>query len=942
MKNLVIISLLFLATATGFAQHSIQAMVFDAKNGLPIELGAVRLLRAADSTMVSGTQTDVKGNFILSKVKPGKYIVVVSMVGYENYRQKITMDGKNLILKNIQLREDARMLKEVEVRGTAAQMVVKGDTMEYNATAFKTAQNSVVEDLLKRLPGVEVSSEGKITVNGQEIKKIRVNGKKFFNDDVEMATKNIPAELIDKIQVLDQKSDMALLTGFEDNDTERIINLTFKANRRKGTFGNVSGGGGLDLNTHPTYDGNGILNFMDGDSQSTLTAGGNNINTTRSGRGRNGGGGNSGGITTTQNLGYNLNFLLNPKLKLGGDVSVNHSSNESVTTTNRQGYLTDSAYFSNSNTTSHFNQYSSFMRLEAEWKPDSLNTVLFQPNINYSNSTNDMERDFTNMTDTMKTSWGNTNNYGNSTNLNGSLGIIYSHKFASKRGRTLTANLNTSVSQNDNESWNYTKNHVRSDSTIVDQNTRNHAESNSISLRVSYVEPLWNLKNFLEASVSLKNSNNVSHKDQFNKDSLGRYSIPDLNYSNDYTNRFYSETMEMNYRYVDKTYNLMFGMKGEPSQSYSSRLYGDGRLNYLPREVLNFSPTARLQFYFSKKKFIRVDYRGQTEQPSVSQLQPVINNSNPLYISVGNAELKPDFNQTLRMMYSVFNDSTFSSLNISFWGQVIKDALVTNSIYNTSGVQYSQTVNAAQTPYNLNGSVMFNIPIIQKRLHFNTNTSVGYDERYGYSARGLKANMINPDSILKLGDLSKTARYNASESLSLTYTDDVIEVGLRGSFRYSNTQNNLSSKISTTRDWSGGGTLVIHFPYNINFSNDLNYTNLSGYTTEPQNQLIWNGVIDKSFANGKGVVSLKVNDILHQQKNIRQYIGDNYIQYVTYNTLPTYFLLSFTYKINDFKGAKNKGERRFDDERMRPDGEPRHFHGGSGNGGGNGGNMPQF
>lgn len=936
MKNFVIISLLFLTAATGFAQHSIQAMVFDAKNGLPIELGAVRLLRAADSTLVTGGQTDVKGNFILPKIKPGKYTLTISMVGYETYRQKISMENKNLILKNLQLREDARMLKEVEVRGTAAQMVVKGDTMEYNATAFKTAQNAVVEDLLKRLPGVEISAEGKITVHGQEIKKIRVNGKKFFSDDVEMATKNIPAELVDKVQVLDQKSDMALLTGFEDNDTERIINLTFKANRKKGTFGNITGGAGLDLNGRATYDGNGILNFMDGDAQSTITAGGNNVNTSRSSRGRSGSS-NNGGITTTQNIGYNLNYLLNPKLKLGGDASYNHSFNETVNKTNRQGYLTDSAYFSNSNTTSHNDQYSGFMRLEAEWKPDSLNTFLFQPNINYTQSKSDMERDFINLTKNDTTSLGNTSNYGNNSALSGGLGIIYSRKLTSKKGRSFTASLQSSLSQNNSESWNKTVNVTPYRIDSVDQNTRSHAESYSISLRVSYVEPLWNLKNFLETSFSLKNSNNISHKDQYNKDSLGYYSRLDSVYSNNYTNRFYSETLEMNYRYVDKMFNLMFGLKGEPSQSYSSRIYQNGTETYVPREVFNFSPTARLQFNFTKKKFARIDYRGQTEQPSVSQLQPVKNNSNLMFITVGNPELKPDFNQSLRMMYTSFNDTTFSSFNASLWGQITKDALVTNSVYDATGRQYSQTVNTTQTPYNINGSVMFNIPLIQKRLHFNTNTSGGFDERYGYSSRGLNARLLNSDTI-PLGSLSKTARYNVGESLSLTYTDDLIEIGLRGSFRYSNTQNNLNPNITTTRDWSGGGTFVIHLPYNINFSNDLNYTNLSGYTTEPQNQLIWNTVIDKSFAEGKGVVSLKVFDILHQQLNIRQIIGDNYIQYVSYNTLPTYFLLSLSYKINDFKGTKNQDERRRDYERFRPDGEhPHHYHGEGG-----AGNRPQF
>jgi hypothetical protein len=935
MKKILVITSLFLFfTISSFAQRSIQAMVFDAKNGLPIEMGSVRLLRTADSVYVQGGQTDTKGNFMLSKVKPGSYTILVSMMGYVEYRQKITMAQRDIILKNIQLKEDSRLLKEVEVRGTAAQMVVKGDTTEFNATAFKTQQNAVVEDLLKRLPGVEVSAEGKITVHGQAITKIRVNGKKFFNDDVEMATKNIPAELIDKVQVLDQKSDMALLTGFEDNDTERIINLTFKPNRKKGTFGNISGGAGVDLNGAFRYDGNGIINLMDGDSQSTITAGGNNTNTTRSSRGRGGSGVNSG-LTTTQNIGYNLNSILNPKLKIGGDASLNHSFNETVTQSNRQSFLVDSTYTNNSSTISHSDQYSAYMRLEAEWKPDTLNTVLFQPNINYSRSFSDSERDYTNLTDTTLTSKGNTLNNGNGSSINGGLGIIYSHKFTSKKGRTFTANLQTGLSQNNNESYNYSKNNTRYDSTIVDQHTLSHSNSYNVSLRMSFVEPLWNLKNFLETTVSFKNNVSTSEKDQYNKDAFGNYNALDSVYSNNFENRFYSETLELNYRYVDKTYNIMLGMKGEPSQTYSYRSYQNGYTLPISNEVVNFAPTARIQYNFGRKKFMRIDYRGQTEQPSISQLQPVKNNSNPMNVTIGNPDLKPDFNHSLRMMYTSFNDSTFSSFNASVWSQLTKDALVTNSIYDATGKQYSQTVNSAKMPFNVNGNVMFNIPLIQKRLHFNTNTSFGVNQYYGYSSRGLNAKSFTLDSI-PLGNMSETFRYNAGESISLTYTADLVEIGLRGSFRYSNTQNNLNPTIQVTRDWSGGGNLIFHLPYNINIGSDLNYTTQLGYSSTPQNQLIWNGSIDKTIFKNLGVLALKVNDILHQQLNIRQTIGDNYIQYNTYNVLPTYFILSFTYKINNFKGgAKRPDDNRQRMDRFGPGGDNQyHDHGNGGGGGG--------
>ncbi len=305
-------------------------------------------------------------------------------------------------------------------------------------------------------------------------------------------------------------------------------------------------------------------------------------------------------------------------------------------------------------------------------------------------------------------------------------------------------------------------------------------------------------------------------------------------------------------------------------------------------------------------------------------------------LTIGNPELKPDFNHSLRMFFTTFNDSTFSSFNASIYGQLTRDALVTNSIYDATGKQYSQTVNASEMPYSVGSNVMFNVPIIQKRLHFNTNTSGGIDQRYGYSARGLNAQILDSLVNIPLGDLSSTFRYNAGEAISLTFTADLIEIGLRGSFRYSNTLNNLNPLVSVTKDWTGGGNLVVHLPYTINIGSDLNYTTMQGYATSAQNQLLWNASIDKTLFKGLGVLSLKVNDILHQQLNIRQSIGDNYIQYSSYNTLTSYFLLSFTYKINKFNGSKVSSERKPDMNRFGPGGDHPHHgdDGGSRYGGG--------
>jgi hypothetical protein len=932
--------LAFLLILTGFsaiAQHSIQSMVFDSKNSLPLELATVRLLNATDSTLIQGGRTDSNGSFTFSKVKPGNYKLIVSSVGYVDHWENIKMDGKNIILKNIQLLENVHKLGEVEVTGTAAQMVVKGDTTEFNATAFKTAQNAVVEDLLKRLPGVEVSAEGKITVNGQDIKKIRVDGKKFFGNDVEMATKNIPAEMIDKIQVLDQKSDMAQLTGFEDNDTERIINLTTKANRKHGVFGNVTAGAGLDLNDNIRYDSNGFLNIMNNESQTAITAGSNNTNTSRSGRGRGGMGGPSGGITETQNIGLNNNTTVSPKLKIGGDASINHSNNLSITESNKESYLKDGTYTNHSKNNSTNENYSANLRLEVEWKPDTLNTFVLQPSMGYNRSFSNSSNSFTYLTGIDTTSVGSSANHGNGSSLDANLNFIYSHKFASKRGRAMTTNLQTGLSQSNNESWNFSNKMSSGITNFIDQFTTNLSNRYNISMRMSFVEPLWNVRNLLETTVSLRTTNTDSEKNQFNKDPFDNYTAKDSTYSNNFQNSFFSETAEVNYRYIAKDYNLMLGIKAEPSQTYSMRTYANGVERPYTNEVLNFAPTGRFQYNFGKKKFARIDYRGQSNQPNISQMQPVKNNSNQMNETVGNPTLNPEFNHNFRMFYSAFNEATFSSFNIMLNASATKDALVANSIYDISGKQYSQTVNSGTAPYNLFGNIMFNTPLIQKRLHFNTNTSFGIDKRYGYSKKGVTG--ISTDTF-KLGDLSDTRKYSASQSLSLTFTNDVFEIGIRGNLRYSNTYNNLSNLTSQTYDWTAGGNAVLHLPYSINMASDLNFTTLQGYSNFDKNQLIWNASIDKSFFKNKGVLSLKMFDILHQQLNIRQTIGDNYIQYSSYNTLGSYFLLSFTYKINQFKGNRSQGEDRPNFQRFGPGGDnPRRGERGGQGGGFGGGPM---
>ncbi|MDR2840597.1 MAG: outer membrane beta-barrel protein, partial [Paludibacter sp.] len=877
-------------------------------------------------------------------VKPGNYIIIVSSVGYIKQTSNITLTNKDLVLKRISLVENVEMLKGIEVKGTAAQMVVRGDTLEYNASAFQVPENAAVEDLMKKMPGVEIV-DGKVTVNGEQIKNIRVDGKKFFSGDVEQAIKNLPADMIDKIQVLEQKSDMAQLTGFEDGDTERIINLTTKVNRRKGVFGNIGGGGGVDatlfekgsvgddarnnVGDHLRYTGNGTVNFMNGNSQTTITGGANNLNNSRGARGR--GSWGSNGVSNNQNFGLNNNTIATNNLKFGGDVTINHSSNFNKNENYKETYSRDSegkdrTDIDTSSSISRNNMWNANLRLETEWKIDTLNTIIIQPRMEYSTSKSSSARDYTYMylndlNENDTTSWGDSENYSERNSISGGLNVIYNHKFAAKKGRSLTMNVNTSFSQSGSDGLNfsekYSKNNIGNiDTTIIDQKTINSSHKYSYSMRVSYVEPLWNLKNMLEISASYNNNTTNSVKEQYNRDATGDYSTEmDSIYSNSFQNIFHRGSVELNYSYKDEFYNIRLGLEGQPSWTKNLREYGSGIGNRdTAYSVLNFAPNARFQYNFGRKTFVRIDYRGRTQQPDIDQMQPVKNNSDPMNETVGNPALNPSFNHDFRLMYSAFFDSTFASLSTVISASMTKDALGSNRIYNEHSKQYSQTINIPNLPLNLGWSIMYNTPLISKLLHFNTNTNFGYRMQYAYVLRGVNDDEINQaidNNNFMRGQENSTKSGNVSESISLTLTHEFIELGLRGNVNYSHSQNTMRKDPTKTWNWGSTGNLVLRLPYDFTISSDITYSDRKGYSGGMnQQEIMWNATLDKQLFKKKATLKFQANDILHQRLSIRQTIGDNYIQNSRYNTLPSYFLLTFTYQIKGFGAGNSRGNRR--------------------------------
>ncbi|MDR0829185.1 MAG: outer membrane beta-barrel protein [Prevotellaceae bacterium] len=944
MKKLLLLCLLNFSFSAIYAQYSISAKVIDGSNNSEMAGATVRLLNVADSALINGATTNSEGIFALNNVNSGNYLLEIRFFGYQTVYQTIEVKTENLTLKPLVLQEDSQQLKEIVVQGRAVQVVMRGDTIEFNANTIRLAENSVLEDLLKKLPGVEISSDGKITVNGQEVTKIRVDGKKFFDGDNEMATKNIPAALIDKVQVIEQKSEMAQLTGFEDDDTERIINLTFKADKKRGVFGNIEAGVGSDIlrakpdwqkwnfNDNFRYNSNAFVNIINNNTQTAITAGANNTNNVRSSRGRGGvGGGN--GITSSQNIGINNSTYINPKLTVGGDITFNHSANNSDTKADKETFLENGSSHRRDTTLSLTDFYSINARFELEWKKDSSNTFIFQPNIGYNYTTSYKNQDYSISNDTMLMSSGFSRNEGTKNSLNGGFTAMYNFKSQNRIGRTFTARLAGNLSGSDNTSYNKGQNGVSRilADTTLNQQTIQTSQNYSADLRLSWVEPLWNKQNLLEIVAGFKGNFSNSQKAQSNYDGTD-YTVYDSIYSNTIKNQFFSETFELNYRFMQAKYNLTAGFHIEPSQQYNFVNYGDGRnRNFVNDDVINYSPTFRFQYNFDTKHNIRINYRGRTTQPSVNQLQPVKDNSNLMNETIGNPDLDPAFNHSLMLNYNRYSSKNASSLNVMLNANLVQDALVSNTILvygGYGGKEYTQTVNAQNLPINFNAGITFNMPIFKKKINFSTSTRGGYARRYGYTA---DRDMTEIDDItnLPLGYENAIDNYNFSELLSLSYNNDWLEVGAKGNYRYTNTWNNFTKENAVTHDMTATGNVLVRLPLDFTISTDVNFTTRSGYKNFSKNEIIWNASIDKAFLKKSLNLSLKCFDILHQKQNIVQTIGDNYIQYSESNTLQSYFLATLTWKISKFSGMTAS------EATPTPTGR-------GGRGGGEGGGRPQM
>lgn len=914
-ERLLFLFTFFLLSLPVIAQVEVRGTVIEEGNKEPIEQATIRLLNVKDSTFISGVVSGKSGNFSLKNVKNGTYLLSVTFIGFEPIYQPLQITGRTnpVNVGKLEMSDGAIMLGEATITAKAVEVSVRNDTIEYNADSYKVTEGSMLEDLLKKMPGVEIDSEGKVTVNGKEIKKIMVDGKEFFSDDPKVASKNLPAKMVDKVQVLDKKSDMTMMTGFDDGDEETVINLTVKPGMKQGWFGNAFAGYGSE----DRYEGNFMVNRFINNDQFTIMGGINNTNNmgfsdmastmfSGMGGGRRGGGnfGAGNGITESGNIGANFSKEFSPKLVWGGNARYSRSENlaESKNTTTN---IFRSENIGQDSLTREFGDVSQNtindnigVNFRLEWKPDTMTQIIIRPDFNYSKThTNSLENTQSlagiedGILDTVNIS--NAHNTSDGESYNASIRLEFSRKLNNK-GRTFSGSLSGGLNDSYTNGYDYsdTKYFLMDSTEIIDQYVR--YDNNGYNYRVyfSWVEPLGR-NNFLQATYRIGQSKRKSLKNAYNNDGSDNYTFLDSTYSKNTRNNSTEQRISLSFKAVRAKYNYTIGFNVDPSHSATETFIGDKTLEKLTRNVTNFSPMAQLNYKFDKRTNLRIDYDGRTSQPTMSQLQRVPDVSNPLNTIIGNPDLKPTYTNSLRIRFHQFKPEQQSAFMVMADGNYTLNAIVNKKTTDLSTNKKVTTYENVNGNFGGNIRIIYNTPLKNKKFSINSMTWGRYDNSNGFSNN------------TKITNKSLTLM----ERAGINYRSDLFDLGLNGNIRYNRTkgENNLS-----TFNYGGGANTTIYLPYNFQVESDINYSTNSGYADGyDQEELLWNASLSKAlFKNNSGTIRFKIYDILQQRSNISYNVTDNTTRYSEYNTLNSYFIVHFIYRFSIFSGGASEADMR--------------------------------
>ncbi len=963
IKKLILMSMLFIGSLMfpecAMAQwYNIRGTVYENSTLKPLPGANVQV---CDSTgkMVAGRQSQENGQFLIPGVPVGRYTLKTSFMGFRTQSFSLVLSGKggNKKVQDILLKEDATLMAEAVVEGKIPEMAVIDDTVAYNAGAFAVPPGSMVEELIKKLPGIVMDENGKITHNGKEVKQILVDGKEFFGRDQQVVLKNVPSEIVDKVKAYDKQSDLARITGIDDGEEQTVLDLEIKKDKRRGWFGRLTAGYG----TEDRYNGHGDLyRFLDKQKAGIVA----NADNTR-----------GSGMQATQDVAASLNLEWD-RLELNGGATGRFSQASGSSWSNSQNFENRNAAYSNrtSSNDNHNNSFNTNWRIE--WKPDTMTNILLRPQFSINGSRSESESESATFKDNpyafvsdplseleaLRSIGVNHNlnsNRNNSDNISGGLSVQVNRRLK-KKGRNITFNINGNLNESDAGSSSYSQIDYYQILALLGgdsvyhkiQYDDSHNKSRNASARISYTEPLAQ-NHFLQFSYNYNYRFTDRRRDVSsifdpyvehyalgieNYDGHLEWATADVAQCNYTVNRYQNHDVRLQYRFITSKVRLNAGFNFQPQ--INSVDYNKGGKHYdVSRSVFNWSPTVNFRYRFTRQHQVQVRYGGQTGQPSITDLIPdTLSNANPLAIRLGNPELKPSFTHNFHAEWRFSQPDLQRTYNFNTNLRSTQNATASRTEYN------EQTGGRVTMPVNINGNwngganFNFNTALRDQRFRINTNTSYNHTTANSYvyqsAAHATVRNIIHSNNMNE--GLRFTYRQDfggtVSEDLGEPYNRNTLELNAHGNFGYNSSRATATAASNLdTYTYSYGCSAHLNFWFGLNISSDISQQSRRGYSDDLMNtnQLIWNAQATYSFLSRRqAILTLRWNDILRQRDMVSRSITATSRTDSDSDRITSYVMLSFTYRLNAF-GGRTKRER--PDNDVAPDaGERRGDRGGRG------------
>jgi len=949
MKHLrLLFPVLFFSVLSAHSQ-SVKGKLVDLVDSKPLQGATLTLASIKDSANAYNAISDSTGTFLFRALPKDSFFLKVSYSGYAQYRQIVATNepAPVLDLGTLFIPKSATELSGVTVVSKAPPASQKGDTLQLNAAAFKVNPDATTEDLIKKMPGITVDRDGTVTAQGEQVRKVTIDGREFFGDDATAALRNLPSDVVDKIQIFDRLSDQAAFTGFDDGNSQKALNIVTKSGIKNGQFGRIYAGYGTD----DRYSAGGNMSFFKGDRRLSFVGNFNNINqqnfasqdllgVTSSGGGGGrggggagggrggggaggggfGGGGNAGnfsigqqnGISRTNAIGINFSDKWSKKVDVQASYFFNNASlkNMQIARTS-QAQATGSDRITDDTVTSASTNNNHRFNMRLEYRIDSSNSIIINPSLNFQDNESEtfsISKNYYGANDTASTSNSRSTSDRNGYNLRNN--ILYRHTFA-KRGRTFSLNLNTALNKNDGESTNYSQiRYVKTGiDSLQDQYKVNPTDGYTLSANVSYTEPIGK-RGQLQFSYQPSYSKNKADQQTYNFDPINHgYTDFDTTLSNRFENTNTTQNGGVSYRMGQSRDNqFSVGVNFQNSRLQSDRTFPTA--TQVDQSFNNVLPNLMWSRRISPKSSFRIFYRASVNFPSVTQLQDVVDLSNPLRVSMGNPSLKQSYTHFVSGRYTFTNTQKGQSFFANIFLQTAND-YVTNAIFTPTAdtiIEHNTKVsNGSQLtkPVNLDGYKSFRTLLTYSIPMSIIKSTVNINGGFSYSRLPGQANQ----------DITITSNYVYDGGINIASNiSEYIDFNIYYKINSNNANTKGSSKVQTSAStnyisYVTGGQVNLLTKSGWFLQNDLNYQRNNGLTvgTDPD-FLLWNAGFGKKFLKNKaGELKLSVFDLLKQNQSFVRTVSSNLVVDEQNTVLQRYFMLTFTYSLKNFGTAKSSG-----------------------------------